>query len=89
MHHLPPQNSALRDMFSIEHDLVPIGTGQARPALMRDTVRRARAAMADNKAIAHMTFIVMAPNDDLVLIQIGCRGGVKPLWNFTTGKRSF
>ena len=35
MHHLPPSTSPIHEMFSIENDLVPIGTGERQPALFR------------------------------------------------------
>ena len=89
MHYLPPVDSPLRDLFSVALDLVPLGTGHREPTLFREALAQARVTFASSPAVRRVTCIAMRANDDLVLMQIGPRGGHKCLWNFTTGKRSY
>ena len=89
MHHLPPSTSPINEMFSIESDLVPIGTGERQPALFRDALNGAVATIARNKAIQSVVCMALRANDDLVLLKVGERGGHRCIWNFTTGKRSY
>ena len=89
MHILPASASPLRSMFSVEHDLVPIGTGQRLPATFRDALQGARDTMAASKAIRSVTVIALRANDDLVLVRVGPRGGHKCLWNFSRGTKCY
>ena len=88
MHSLPPTNSPLREMFSVERDLIPLGTGARKPARFRDALREAQRAVASS-ATLEVVFIALHHNDSLVLVRVGKRGGHKCLWNFTTGKRRY
>ena len=45
--------------------------------------------IAANKNVKAVTSIALRGNDDLVLIEVGARGGHRCIWNFTTGKRSY
>lgn len=88
MHRLPQPTSPLRSMFSVEHDLVPLGTGERQAPTLRDAISEAKRTIASDKAIHSVNVIAMAANDDLVLVYVGPRGGVRRLWNFTKGRAS-
>ena len=75
MHYLPPMTSPIRDLFSIERDLVPIGAKERLPMLFNDARRAAVKFIAANRNVKTVTSLAMRGNDDLVLIEIGARGG--------------
>ena len=89
MHYLPPMASPIRDLFSVELDLVPIGTKERSPATFNEARRAAVKTIAANKDVKAVFSMALYGNDDIVLIKVGARGGHRCIWNFTTGKRSY
>lgn len=89
MHILPPSTSPLRSMFSVEHDLVPVGTGARHAATFRNALQQARDTIAAEPVVHSITSIAMRANDDLVLFRVGPRGGHKCLWNFSRGTKCY
>jgi len=85
MAHILPQNPALRELFDVATDLVPIGTGERQAPTFGEAKANAIRSMKAYKGIAAITAIVIRANDDLELVEFGPRGRATTLWNFTTG----
>ena len=85
MFHLPPSSHSARDLFDVETDLVPLGTGERQAPTLRDAVYSAKRTIAGDAAINAVFSIAMTANDDIVLLRVGSRGAVKTIWNFSKG----
>lgn len=84
MFRLPPADSPVRtvlDMGHVGECLAP--ENSHRIPSLPEAVSMAKRSMAENKGIHSVNSIVRKANDDIWLVQIGPRGGVKRLWNFT------
>ena len=92
MHYMPPKSHSARVHFTddmIRDTLVPIGTGEAPAPVFRHAFKSAVETMAKNPAIRAVNIICLRANDDLVMMQVGPRGGHRCIWNFTTGKAAY
>jgi hypothetical protein len=82
-HSLPPQGHPARDMFDVA-DLVAVSTGAYPVACDNFRLRRsARETFARCDAARRITFFkVNASNDQLELVSVGRRGGIRKEWTF-------
>lgn len=80
-HLLPPEDHPAREMFDVA-DLVAIGTGQAPVIEFRNVRFASRRLFEANPAARRAFYIAARANDDLVLVSVGRRGGIKQHWKF-------
>lgn len=81
MHTLPAANHPARAMFDIA-DIVAIGTGERAVPVRHVAVRQAREYLAREKTAKAVCSIVLEHDDNISLVRIGARGGVKRIWVF-------
>ena len=77
---LPPQSSELRNMFSV-YDLLP-------DAIMKlprfdQAISSARRFLSTEKLARSVQSLCIRANGHIVLVQVGKRGAVKTLWDFS------
>lgn len=82
-HLLPPQGHPAREMFDVA-DLVDVGLGKRAVHCAIWQVRRSALATLESNPAARrvVLFCVDASNDQLRLVSVGRRGGVKVEWTF-------
>ena len=82
-HLLPPQGHPAREMFAVE-DLVAAANGDYPVPCQNWQLRKSAAAtFAGNSAAKRVVFIKVNPtNDQVELVSIGRRGGVRREWVF-------
>lgn len=80
---LPPQGHPARELFDVS-DLVAVGVGEHPvPCGIYHARRLGRATLAANPAARRVAlFCLDATNDQLRLVSVGRRGGVKVEWTF-------
>lgn len=85
-HAIPPQGHPARDMFDIA-DLVAIAMGDQKPMLGLIESRCAARRFFQNAgaAVARVVYIVLAADDQLLLVSYGRRLGRKIEWRFGVG----
>ena len=80
---LPLQGSAAREMFDVA-DLVEVGAGRALPVvgLAGARAKARRFFEGADHAAKRVCYFVLLANDDLALVSVGRRLGVKVEWKF-------
>lgn len=79
---LPSSDSPIRAMFDMA-TLVQIGTRETSAPEFRSAKRAAVEFLQSEPRARTVQSICLRANGDLVLIQVGRRGGHRQLWNFT------
>jgi hypothetical protein len=80
-HSLPQLGSPQRELFDVA-DLAAIGTGQRPVPTVEQARRSARALFADSAVVRVASIAWDASLDQLLLVTIGPRGGVRREWCF-------
>jgi hypothetical protein len=82
-HLLPPQDHPVREMFAVA-DLVAVSTGKVPVCCGKPQARRsALRTMEANPAVRRVALFCADPStDELRLVSVGRRGGVRTEWTF-------
>lgn len=82
-HSLPLLGSPQREMFEIQ-DLIDICSGKREIVDLQQAKQQARRIFAGAKRglVKRVIFIIMRADDELQLVSIGSRGGLRVEWRF-------
>jgi len=78
---LPPRDSEIRDLFTVEQ-LAEMTTNGNTPPTFNEARYSARQQFQACKGIRGIFMICMRADDEIWLVRFGSRGGWKRLWNF-------
>lgn len=82
MHILPPHNHPAREMFAVEHLAKAMAGAFPIPCEFHQCRKIARDAFSNSAAKRIIMFRVNPTNDNVELVSVGIRGGIKTEWTF-------